>query len=87
MPLDQNVEHRESEVSQELPNFPSEEHPQDVILFVDADPAPPHRHLRGIVTNLVEAHSGDGDDQRNTPATTQDTRIEKPVQIINKSSI
>lgn len=45
MPLDQDVEHRESEISQDLPDLPSEQHPQDMILSLYPDPAPPHRHL------------------------------------------
>lgn len=68
MPLDQDVEHRESEVGQKLPDLSSQQHPQDPIWSVDPDPAPAHRHFRCIVADLVEAHGGDGDDQRNTPA-------------------
>lgn len=45
MPLDQDVEDGEGEVSQELPDLSSQEHPQDSVRSIDPDPAPAHRHL------------------------------------------
>ena len=68
MPLDQDVEHREGEVCQELPDFSSKEHPQDSVWIIDLYPAPAHRHFWCIVTNFVERQGGDSDDQRNAPA-------------------
>lgn len=45
MPLDQDVEDGEGEVSQELPDLSSQQHPQHMVGGVDPDPAPAHRDL------------------------------------------
>lgn len=71
VPLNQDVEDGEGEVSQELPDLSCQEHPQDTVFSIDADPAPAHRHLWCIVANLVEAHGCNSDSQRNTPARTE----------------
>ena len=68
VPLDKDVEHRECEVGQELPDLSGEQHPQDPVGRVDPDPAPAHRHLGRIVANLVQGHGCDSDDERNAPA-------------------
>lgn len=68
VPLDQDVEDRQGEVSQELPDLPRQQHPQDSVRGVDADPAPADRHLRRIVADLIQAHGCDGDGERNAPA-------------------
>lgn len=79
VPLDQDVEDREGEVGQELPDLPGQQHPQDAVGGVDPDPAPAHRHLGRIVADLVQAHGCNGDDQRNAPA--RQTKQKKPLRI------
>lgn len=69
--LDQDVEDRKGEVSGELPDLPSQQHPQHPVRGVNPDPAPTHRHLRSVVADLAQRHGGDGDDQGNAPAATQ----------------
>lgn len=82
--LDQDVEDRKREVSHELPDLPSQQHPQDPVRGVNPDPAPTHRHLRSVVANLAQRHGCDGEDQGNSPAATQSTLTEPTQQIIVK---
>lgn len=59
--LDQDVEDGKGEVSGELPDLPSQQHPQDPVRGVNPDPAPAHRHLRSVVADLAQRHGGDSD--------------------------
>lgn len=68
VPLDQDVEDREGDVSHKLPDLPSQQHPQDPVRSVDRDPAPAHGHLWCVIADLVQGHGCNGDDQRNAPA-------------------
>lgn len=74
--LDQHVEDRKGEVGHELPDLPSQQHPQDPVRGVNPDPAPTHRHLGSVVANLAQRHGCDGEDQGNSPAATQSTWTE-----------
>lgn len=40
--LDEEVEHGQHDVGQELPDLACQEHPKHVVLGLDADPAPAH---------------------------------------------
>lgn len=71
VPLDEDVEDGEGEVSHELPHLPGQQHPQDAARGVNPDPAPAHRHLGRVVADLAQGHGCDGDGQRDAPAATR----------------
>lgn len=86
VPLDQDVEDGKCQVSQELPDLSSQQHPDDPVRGMDPDPAPAHRHLRRIVANLVQAHGCNSDGQRNTPARQEQRGFNFPTSKVNIQS-
>ena len=50
---DEEVEHGQSDVGQQLPQLPGQQHPQHPVLRLQVDPAPAHRHVRGVVADLL----------------------------------
>lgn len=75
--LDEDVEHWQGHIGQDLPDLPRQQHPQESILSVQVHPAPAHRNIGGIVANLLQSHSCHRDGQGDTPAEggTQRTRL------------
>ena len=65
---DEEVEHGQGDVGKQLPQLPGQQHPQHPVLRLQVDPAPAHRHVRGVVADLLQSHGCHGDGQRNPPA-------------------
>lgn len=66
--LYEDVHDGKDEVGQQLPDLPSQHHPQDMVWGFQADPAPAHRHLRGVIADLVQADSRGCDREGHAPA-------------------
>lgn len=65
---DEEVEHRQRDVGQQLPQLPGQQHPQHAVLGRQVDPAPAHGHVRGVVADLLQGDRCHSDGQRNPPA-------------------
>lgn len=65
---DEDVEHGQGHIGQDLPEFSCQQHPEEPILSVQVHPAPAHGDVGGVVADLPQSHSGHRDGQGDTPA-------------------
>lgn len=66
--LNEDVQDRQCDIGNELPDLPGEQHPQHVVFSLDVHPAPAYRHFRGIIADLVQRQRCHSDGERNAPA-------------------